>query len=150
MISSWTFFWLVGGEVSGSQHRQPSGSNRSGVNVLITVNFSHLVGVSVSAKILLCIPAPRLHYFFFSFWPHCVACGILVPTPGEPGIEPQATAVKALSPIHWTIKELLTLLFLFTVPPLSPHPLPSLISNCLNLLVGTLGRSWRLNEAEFL
>ena len=30
--------------------------------------------------------------------------------------------------------------------PLSPHPLPSLISTCLNPPVGTLGRSWRLNE----
>ena len=26
MLSSWTFFWLVGGEVIGSQHHQPSGS----------------------------------------------------------------------------------------------------------------------------
>ena len=25
MISLWTFFWWVGGEVSGSQHHQPSG-----------------------------------------------------------------------------------------------------------------------------
>ena len=37
-----------------------------------------------------------------------------------------------------------------TVPPLSLHPLPSLISNCLNLPLGTQGRSWRLNEAHFL
>ena len=37
-----------------------------------------------------------------------------------------------------------------TAPPLSLHPLPSLISNCLNLPVGTQGRSWRLNEAYFL
>ena len=29
-------------------------------------------------------------------------------------------------------------------PPLSLHPLPSLISNCLNLPFGTQGRSWRL------
>ena len=53
MISSWTFFWLVGGEVSRSQHHQPSGSNWSGVCVLLVqhrVNFSHLVGVSISTK----------------------------------------------------------------------------------------------------
>ena len=31
VISSWTFFWLVGGEVSGSQHHQPSDSNWSEV-----------------------------------------------------------------------------------------------------------------------
>ena len=51
MISSWTFFWLVGGEVSGSQHHQPSVPNRSGVYMLVgSINFSHLVRVSVSAK----------------------------------------------------------------------------------------------------
>ena len=36
------------------------------------------------------------------------------------------------------------------VPPLSLHPLPSLINSCLNLPIGTQGRSWRLNEASFL
>ena len=30
------------------------------------------------------------------------------------------------------------------VSPWSPHPLPSLISNCLNALFGARGRSWRL------
>ena len=35
LISSWTFFWLVGGEVIGSQHHQPSGPNWSGVYVLV-------------------------------------------------------------------------------------------------------------------
>ena len=30
----WTFFWLVGGKVSGSQHHQPFGSNQSVVYVL--------------------------------------------------------------------------------------------------------------------
>ena len=29
-------------------------------------------------------------------------------------------------------------------------PIPSLISNCLNLPLGTQGRPWRLNEAHFL
>ena len=47
-------FWLVGGEVSGSQHRQPSGSKRLGsclwAAYLFTVNFSYLMGVLVSAK----------------------------------------------------------------------------------------------------
>ena len=32
------------------------------------------------------------------FWPHHVACGILVP---QPGIEPGSLAVKAWSPNHW-------------------------------------------------
>ena len=31
-----------------------------------------------------------------------------------------------------------------TVPPLSEHPLPFLISICLNLPFGTQGRLWRL------
>ena len=35
-------------------------------------------------------------------------------------------------------------------PAWSLHPLPSQISSCLNLTVGTQGRSWRLNEAHFL
>ena len=37
--SSWTFFWLVGGEVTGrcfrSLNHQPSGSNQSGVSKLV-------------------------------------------------------------------------------------------------------------------
>ena len=44
---------MVGGEVSGSQHHQPSGANRSGVYVLVgsaPLNFSRLVGVPVCAK----------------------------------------------------------------------------------------------------
>ena len=37
-----------------------------------------------------------------------------------------------------------------TAPPLFLHPLPSLISSCLNLPFGTQVRSRRLNEAHFL
>ena len=53
VVSSWTFFWLVGGEVIRSQHHQPSGSNQCGGLCACgqqTVNFLHQVGVSVSAK----------------------------------------------------------------------------------------------------
>ena len=53
MISSWTIFWLIDGEVSGSQNHQSSGFNLSGVYTLVgigVVNFLHLVGLSVSAK----------------------------------------------------------------------------------------------------
>ena len=35
VISSWTFCWLVGGEVIGSPHPRPSGCNRSGVYALV-------------------------------------------------------------------------------------------------------------------
>ena len=56
MISFWTIFWLIGGEVSSRQHHQSCGSNPSGVYscacAQLTVNFSHLVEVSVSAKYL--------------------------------------------------------------------------------------------------
>ena len=52
---------------------------------------------------------------------------------GEPGHCPKAS-----------------LLFLLTVSPLTLHPLPSLISNCLNLLFGIQGRSRRRTEAYFL
>ena len=40
--------------------------------------------------------------FYFCFWPHCVARGILLP---RPGIEPGPSAVKAQSPNHWTARE---------------------------------------------
>ena len=52
-----------------------------------------------------------LHIFIllllFFFWPRHAACGILVP---QPGIEPGPSAVKALSPNHWTARELPLLL----------------------------------------
>ena len=35
VTSSWTFFWLVGGEVIRSQYYQPSGSKWSGICVLL-------------------------------------------------------------------------------------------------------------------
>ena len=41
------------------------------------------------------------------------------------------------------------LFFLLTVCfSLVSHPLPSLMNNCLNLPIGTQGRSWRLNEGN--
>lgn len=52
----WTFFSVVDGEVTGSQHHQPSGSFRSRVFMLVgstpslIVSFSFLVRVSVPSK----------------------------------------------------------------------------------------------------
>ena len=45
VISSLTFFLLVGSEVIGSQHHQTSGSNKSGDYVLVgsSLLFSHSV-----------------------------------------------------------------------------------------------------------
>ena len=37
-----------------------------------------------------------------------------------------------------------------TVPPMSLHPLPSLVSNCLDPPLGIWGRLWWLSEAHFL
>ena len=110
MVSSQAFFWLAGDEVSGSQLHPPSGSIRSVVYLFVcAIIFSHLKGVSISAKQLkdtvLCI-----------HW-------------GEARPLPQGRT---------------------TVSPLSPRPFPSLINNCLNLILGVQGRSWRLNEACFL
>ena len=64
MISLWTFFWLAGGEVSGSQH-QPSGSGWSGAYVLVSsmqLTFCAWCGfqyLTNSSRILLCIPLER-------------------------------------------------------------------------------------------
>ena len=38
----------------------------------------------------------------FFFWPHCAACGILVP---QPEVEPVAPALEARSLNHWTARE---------------------------------------------
>ena len=103
--------WFVV-RLSRSQHHRPSGSNRSGVYVLVgstqltSPTWWGLQCLQNSSKVLLCVSLE-----------------------GEPGPCPKAA-----------------LLFLLTAPPLSPGPLPSRISICLNLQ----GRSWRLNEAYFL
>ena len=39
---------------------------------------------------------------FFSFWPYCALCGILVP---QPGIKPAPPALEAWSLNHWTTRE---------------------------------------------
>ena len=45
-------------------------------------------------------------FFFFQVdlfvWPHCTACGILLP---RPGIKPVSPAVEAQHPNHWTARE---------------------------------------------
>ena len=40
--------------------------------------------------------------YIYIFWPHRVACGILVP---RPGIKPIPPALGAWSPNHWTTRE---------------------------------------------
>ena len=46
----------------------------------------------------------KFQKFFFFFWPHLVACGILVP---QSGIEPALPAVELWSLNHWTAREVL-------------------------------------------
>ena len=41
-------------------------------------------------------------FYFLIFWPHCAACGILVP---QLGIEATPPAVEARSLNHWTARE---------------------------------------------
>ena len=61
MISLWMFFGFVGGEVSGSQHHQPSRSKESGVYQLvgsIPLIFPTWWGFQYpqdSSKVLLCV-----------------------------------------------------------------------------------------------
>ena len=79
VISSWTFFWLVGGEVTGSRHHQPSNCNWPGVSVLvgsIQLPFPTWWGFSIckTAQRYCCVyhlrgnqdPAPRLHCCFLA------------------------------------------------------------------------------------
>ena len=47
--------------------------------------------------ILLC-----LFFFPFLFWPHHMACGILVPWPGT---EPRSSAMRVQNPNHWITRE---------------------------------------------
>ena len=49
-------------------------------------------------------PFLLLFWLFGFFWPHRVACRILVPWPG---IEPVPPVVEAQSPNHWTSREVL-------------------------------------------
>ena len=87
-----------------------------------TVNFSHLVGVLVSTKQF---KDTVLHIYIYIYI-------YIPPLKGNQDLAPR-----------------LYYCFL-TFPPFSLHPLPSLISNCFNLPIGTHRRSWRLNKAYFL
>ena len=57
----WTFFWLAGGKVSGSQHHQPACSNKSGVSMLVgsreltSPTWWGVQCLHSSSKVLLCL-----------------------------------------------------------------------------------------------
>ena len=66
---------------------------------VMTFNSSPLIWHLVILHIYLSLLPPCIYYFY---WPHCAACGILVP---QPGAKPTPSAVKAWSPNHWTARE---------------------------------------------
>ena len=55
-------------------------------------------------------------FVLFWFWPHCMACGILVPWPG---IKPAPLALEAQSLNHWTTREVPLLKALLLYVPAS-------------------------------
>ena len=86
-------------------------------------------------------------FFFFSFWPHRLACRILVP---QPGIKPIPPEVEGYSPHHRTARELPIRLLLCkklrkTYTQLLEHA---------ESLKGCLGTRWHLphpgRDAEWL
>ena len=70
----------------------------------------------------------KLIYFLIYFWLRHTACRILVP---RPGIEPVPSAVKALSPNHWTAREFPT--SFFNVIFFLTYSFPSLFPSSINL-----------------
>ena len=109
-------FYSNGSKRVWSAHEYPSGSNKSGVYLLVnrrqlaSSTWGGFQYLQDNSKILFCVSLE-----------------------GKPGPCPKAS-----------------LLFLLTAPPLSPYPLFSLISNCVNLPLGIQGMSWRRNEDYFL
>ena len=76
----------------------------------------HFISLSPS-PLLPSPPASKIlfsHILFLFFWPHCMACGILVP---RRGIEPVTPAVAAQSPNHWTAREVPSHILLNTTKP---------------------------------
>ena len=69
-----------------------------------SLSFIHFCSFIISSLLL-----DSSLFFFFLFWPHLKAYGILVP---QPGIEPGLLAVKAWSPNHWTARAFLAYCFL--------------------------------------
>ena len=77
MVSSWIFFWLVGGDIIWNQPHQPSGSNKSGIYLLVnrrqlaSPTWGGFQYLQISSRYCSVYPlrgnqdpAPRLHYCF--------------------------------------------------------------------------------------
>ena len=76
-----------------------------------------------------CGQLPSLTWWEFQYLQNSSQILLCVSLEWEPGLVPR---------LHY---------WFLTASPLSLHRFPSLISNCLNLPVGTQGKAWRLNEA---
>ena len=78
---------------------------------LLLLSFQTRVGGSCCLLFAyLWVPSPSSIHFFFFFWPHLEACGILVP---HWGVEPRSLAVKTWSPNHWALREVIFFIFRF-------------------------------------
>ena len=86
---------------------------------LFTVMFSKVMTVSQTFFIfdVFRCPGPNILHCFcllvcFTFWPHCSACGILVPQPGN---EPTHPAQESQSLNCWTTREVLIFKYNFLI-----------------------------------
>ena len=82
------------------------------------------------------------NYYYFSFWPHHAACGLLVPWPG---IEPMLPAVEAWSRIHWTTREVSELSLVYSIhhPDWCTRPISS-----VQFSRSVVSNSFRLHELQ--
>ena len=62
--------------------------------------------------VIISLQDPVLNFFLVFkkkfFWPHSMACGILIP---QPGIKLMSPAVEARSLNHWTAREVPSIIF---------------------------------------
>ena len=109
-----SYFWEKKAQVSGKKDTCPKVKKQNLSWGALCLSFS-LIGIAswpsktfkewvklgggANAEIL-----KGLSNFYFTFWLHCMACGILVP---PPGIEPTPPVVEARSLNHWTTREVL-------------------------------------------
>ena len=67
-------------------------------------NNPRIGGVNTSQAVEYCFRGVwgKSHFPLLKFWPHCVACEILVP---RPGFELMSSALKSQNLNHWTARE---------------------------------------------
>ena len=93
------------------------------------------------------IHRPHYGFFFFFFWLHSMACGILVP---GPGIEPMPPAIEEQSPNHWAIREVPQSL-IWELRSQKPHRWPKFFFPLKSsILLLSLNNNLFLREDSFL